>query len=85
MPLAAFGATLRPQLTATKTVRPLAPGAQPGVIHTYSTGHPDEIWLKLLEVKHGIERHTAEQWHGLIEYYRKQPAHAADPNFEAGT
>ncbi len=81
MPLAAFAATLRPQLTRTQIVQARQPGAKPSTISTYTQGHPDEIWLKLLQVKHGIERHTADDWHKLIAHYKKQPAHPADPNY----
>lgn len=81
IPLAAFGATLRPQLTSTVSVRSNRPGDAPRSINTYTQGHPDEIWLKLLEVKHGIERHTADGWHALIAKYKSQPAHPSDPNY----
>lgn len=85
LPLAAFGATLRPQLAATRTVQSRQPGAPPGVINTYTQGHPDEIWLKMLAIKHGIERHTADEWHALIARYKAEPAHPSDPNYGVGT
>lgn len=84
MPLAAFAATLRPQLVSTSTVRAHRPGAQPTVIRTYSQGHSDEIWIKLLEMRHGIERHTADGWMALIDKYRDEPAHPADPRYGVG-
>ena len=81
MPLQAFGATLRPQLTATRIVRSQRPGEPSRTINVYGAGHPDEIWLKLLEIRHGIERHTAADWHKLIAKYKQEPAHPADPNY----
>jgi hypothetical protein len=84
MPLAAFGALLRPQLTRTQTVQSRQPGSKPGIINTYTQGHPDEIYLKLLQVKHGIERHTADGWHKLIAKYKETPAHPSDPNYGTG-
>lgn len=79
--LTAFGATLRPQLISTRPVQSRQPGAKPTPINTYSPGHPDEIWLKLLTINHGIERHSVQEWHALIAKYRDEPAHPADPNY----
>jgi len=79
--LAAFGATLRPQIASTATVRSSRPGTAPQTLTTYTPGHPDEIWLKLLAMRHGGERHTAADWQALIEQYRDEPAHPADPNY----
>lgn len=84
VPLATLAATLRPQLTSTRSVQPRRAGAAPGVINTYTQGHPDEIWLKLLAMKHGIERHTLDDWHALIAKYKGQPAHPADPKYGVG-
>lgn len=81
IPLAAFGALLRPQLTATQVVQNRRPGSPPHTIRVYSAGHPDEIWLKLLEVRHNNERHTEQEWRALIDKYRDEPAHPADPNY----
>ena len=38
-------------------------------------GHPDEAWLKLLKINHGLERRTPAQWRALIDSYREQPAY----------
>jgi hypothetical protein len=84
IPLAAFATTLRPRLTASRTVQSRQPGARPSVINTYSPGDPDEIWLKLLEVNHRIERHTSAEWRALIAKYKDEPAHPADPNYGVG-
>lgn len=81
MPLSAFAALLRPQLTRTQTVQSRQPGSKPSTINTYAQGHPDQMWLKLLEVKHRVERHTAEEWRTLIAKYKAQPAHPADPAY----
>ena len=53
IPLATFATMLRPQLVASSPARSRT-GGQTSVIRTYTQGHPDEIWLKLLEVNHGI-------------------------------
>lgn len=84
IPLAVFGAMLKPQLTGTSTMPVRKPGDTPHVIKIYSQGHADEIWLKMLQIKHGIERHTVEGWHALIAHYKTIPAHPADPNYVPG-
>jgi len=84
VPLSTFAAMLRPQLTSSRSVQSRQPGARPSVINTYAQGHPDEIWLKLLEIRHKIERHTVDEWHALIARYKAEPAHPADPNYGAG-
>jgi hypothetical protein len=42
---------------------------------TVTPGHPDEIWLKLLRIRHGAERHTHAEWASLIDAAREEPAH----------
>jgi hypothetical protein len=81
MPLAAFIATLRPHITGTSTLPSRRPGGQPHVIRSYSQGHDDQIWHKVLQMGHRIERHTAEEWHALIAEYKAMPAHPHDPNY----
>lgn len=81
VPLASFAATLRPRQVDSRTVRSRRAGDPPQTIGVFVQGHEDEIWLKLLEVKHGIERHTAAEWHKLIDRYRDEPAHPADPRY----
>jgi hypothetical protein len=42
---------------------------------TVAPGHPDEIWLRLLKVRHGTERHAVAAWSALIDEMRDEPAH----------
>ncbi len=82
IPLATFAATLRPRLVETRPVR--IRGVAAGTIPIHTPGHADEIWLKLLQMNHKIERHTEAGWHKLIEKYRHMPAHPSDPNYVPG-
>ena len=38
-------------------------------------GSSDEIWLKFLQMQHGAERHTVDEWKALIKHYGDQPGH----------
>lgn len=72
--LAAFAAALRPrQVPLVKGGRPVV--RQGVVVMTVAPGHPDEIWLKLLKVRYGAERHTPSEWSALIDGMRDEPAH----------
>jgi hypothetical protein len=48
-------------------------------VYAMSAGSPLQIWLKLLKMNHGTERHTMADWEGLIQEYLNKPAHASDP------
>lgn len=62
----AFAATLGPQVTKRdKNGRPVS----------IAPGSTDEVWVKLIGINHGKERHTLSQWRALIEQYRDQPAY----------
>lgn len=71
--LPAFAVTLRPQVIDRH------PNGRP---KKYSMGHADEIWLKVLEVNHSSERHMPAEWFKIIDGYRHQPAHPADPKYK---
>ena len=72
--LAVFAATLRPQrVPLVKNGRPVV--RQGIVAMTVTPGHPDEIWLKLLKIRYGAERHTSAEWSALIDGMRDEPAH----------
>ena len=74
VPLAMFAATLRPRRVAlVKGGRPVIRGG--AVVMTVTPGHPDEVWLKLLKIRHGAERHTHAEWAALIDAAREEPAH----------
>ena len=75
--LAEFAASLRPRVAERHTSGPMA-----GRPKKYEMGHPDEIWLKVLQVNHSGERHTSAEWFAIIDEYRGQPAHPADPKFK---
>ena len=32
----------------------------------------DGIYFKLLEINHGFEKHTAEEWQAIIDKYKKK-------------
>ena len=70
----AFAATLRPRVVQERAVRGLATV----LVNRTEPGAPDEVWLKLLKIKHGTERHTLAGWQALIDHYRTQPAHPTD-------
>jgi len=78
VPLTVYAAALRP-----RRVPLLRNGQQVAfkgrVVMTATPGHPDEIWLKLLKIRHGRERHTPAEWAKLIDKYREDPAHPTDP------
>ena len=71
---AAFAATLRPRRV------PLVRNGRPVVVNgsaamTVVAGHPDEVWLKLLKIRYGTERHSEAEWWVLIDGMREEPAH----------
>ncbi len=72
IPLRAFAETLRPRA---------AQRYPNGRVAKFDPGHPDEIWLKLLSIRHGAERHTRAEWFAIIDGHRNQPAHPADPRY----
>ncbi len=82
MPLAAFAATLRPKVTATRSIAPRQGQAQS--VNVVEAGSPHEVWIHWLRINHAGEKHTAEDWQKLIDDYAQQPAHEADPNFVPG-
>jgi hypothetical protein len=51
------------------------------IAQALSSGHPDEVWLKLLAIRHPNGRHSVEDWAKLIERYKQEPAHPSDPNY----
>ena len=70
----AFAATLRPRrVPLTRNGRPVV--RQGVAVMTVAAGHPDEIWLRLLRIRHGAERHAPAEWSALIDGMRDEPAH----------
>lgn len=78
VPLAAFAALLQPKIV-TRTV--MVRGRPVQVPVDVDPGDPNEVWLMLLKLRHGHERHTVTEWHGLIDRYRDEPAHPADSRY----
>jgi hypothetical protein len=73
-----FAATLRPRRVP--MLRNGAPVTFKGrVVMTVTYGHGDEIWLKLLKINHGGEKHTPTEWSALIAAYGSQPAYPGMP------
>ena len=72
--LATFATALRPRRV------PLVRNGRPVVVNgaqvmTVTEGHPDEVWLKLLKIRHGSERHTEAEWRAMVDGMRDEPAH----------
>lgn len=78
VPLAAFARAIGPHLETTMVSRGGRTVPQTRVIRP---GSDDEIWLKLLRMRHPNERHSIAGWHKLIDRYRNEPAHPHDPRF----
>ena len=38
-------------------------------------GTPDEVWSRLIRVRHGLEFHDHATWLTLIDRYRNNPVH----------
>jgi len=74
VPYAAFAATLKPR--AVPMLRNGRPVVFKGrVVMTATPGQPDEIWLRLLKIRNGGERHTVTEWRALVDGFREQPAY----------
>lgn len=69
VPYDAFATTLRSRTVNDGRNRRMVPG------------HPDEVFLKLLKIRHGREKHTPAQWWALIERLKAEPAHPMHPGF----
>jgi len=78
VPLRVFAATLGPRVTHRQVI---IGGVPRMVAATASAGHPDEVWMKLLSMRHQNERHTMTEWQALIEKYRDEPAHPLHPRW----
>jgi len=79
VPLSVFATSLRPRVVPLvrngRTV--VGRSGRPAV--QVLPGHEDEVWLRLLRINHASEKHTLAEWSALIDQYREQPAHPADP------
>jgi hypothetical protein len=76
-------AALADELRAKVTVQTLMMrgGRTATVPVTAEAGSPDEIWLKLLEIRYSHQRHTRSEWKALIDKLRDEPAHPTDPRY----
>ena len=78
IPLAAFAATLRPRPTPVlRDGKPVRLNGKPVV--KFAPAHADEIWLKLLKIRHGTRRLTPTQWRDAIDAIRDEAVHSSDP------
>jgi hypothetical protein len=65
-----FARTLRPRTGTVPST------SKPGAMRqTLLPGDPDEVYLKLLKIRHRGDKRTQEGWKALIDTYRSQPAH----------
>jgi hypothetical protein len=87
VPLDAFASTLNPQITGYKTIFPRVGNQNlpPQQVPILSSGDPNAVWIKLLRINHGAERHTLADWAALIQQYENQPAYPGLPPFTPGT
>lgn len=44
-------------------------------------GEPDEVWIKLMRIKHRMERHSITDWRKMLDRYRDEPAHPTHPDY----
>ena len=74
VPLSVFAVTLRPRrVPLMRNGKTVVFKGRP--VMTATAGHPDEIWLKLLKLRHGADKRTHAQWHAAIDALRNQPAY----------
>jgi hypothetical protein len=71
VPLAVFAREVGPSVS----YRQVRVRGRTAMLPVVVPGTPDEIWLKMLAVRHPNERHTLAGWRALIEKYRDEPAH----------
>lgn len=74
IPLSTFATGLRPQTEPLRRNGRIVMRNGKAVT-AVTQGHPDQVWVKLLKIRHGKERHTAAEWNALIDSYREQPAY----------
>ena len=65
-----FARTLRPQSVTVPNLS--RPGASRQEI---VPGAPDEVYLRLVRIRHGFEKRSPESWQSLIDDMRGEPAH----------
>ena len=78
VPLKAFAESLGVRY---QTVQARSAEGQSPITQRHSSGHPDEVWLKMLEIRHPNGRYSLDDWAKLIEKYRDEPAHPSDPKY----
>ena len=65
-----FASTLRPQAMTVPNL------ARPGTTRQEIVpGSADEVYLRLVRIRHGSEKHPLEDWQSLIDAMRGEPAH----------
>lgn len=77
VPLSAFAREVGPSVSQ----RQVRVHGRTVTLPMVTPGTPDEVWLKLLAVRHPNERHTITGWRALLDRYRDEPAHPAHPGW----
>ena len=78
VPLAVYARSVRPKtVTMTRNGQTVMLKGRP--VMSVTPGEPEEIFLKLLKIRHGREKHTPAGWKALIEKYANEPAHPGQP------
>ncbi len=78
VPLSEFARQVGPHLETTQVARNGRVVPQTRVIRP---GTDEEVWLRLLRIRHPNERHSIAGWRALIAKYATEPAHPAHPRF----
>lgn len=79
MPLREFARLIGPR-TESRSIP--GPGGRMMMSARTLPGTEEEVWLKLLAIRHPNERHSAEQWRKFIEQYGKEQAHPTHPEYK---
>jgi hypothetical protein len=79
VPLSEFARIVGPR---TETTQVLRNGQMVPQTRLVQPGSEDEVWLRLLRMRHPNERHTMTQWRALITRYKDEPAHPSHPKWK---
>lgn len=78
VPLAAFARIVGPHVEPLRLIRQ---GGRLVAMQQATPGTDEEVWLKLLAIRHPNERHTPAGWRALIAKYGTEQAHPTHPDF----
>ena len=75
---ATFAASMQPRrVPFTRNGAPVVHRGR--TLMTMIPGHPDEVFLRLVRIRHGGEKHDMAGWRTLIDAMRVEPVHPSDP------